>query len=453
MNPRTKTLLTIQTLCIITVLALLLNKDLLYILKPYTNLFGNGISNFKTYLPFIYAFLLSFAWYRPSHKPVSKKPLVLALIALLLGVAQFTYITTQSGLDHRVAYYYEDTEYSSNRLIHIHNSKTVLNPAPDLTPQTITNRFDHGLPYHSWIPKALIIPLTGTLLAYLYTVWKNAKRIENPVQATLYGIATYLLTKNIIDGGLFNTETFIGLPLLYIALAGQTNIKAVATVTVGGALAGYGIQHLLYRPIDSFLLALCRPSFIVATCHAIKKQYKRATTLLLLVTILLFHTLAPLTAYEHHRYNQNLPPDTTVSYTTYAPQNIPPNATTYNVGRATVITHKTQNATTVKDILDQTKGFTRIRTVKTTPCNHTTTYAIRLDTKHWTPQSQYHATAKTELVREGRTAVVSIPNCVPSRDLHIANILQASGTPSGAWTPIEKSKKPLTNNVLPKILD
>lgn len=268
---------------------LLLNLDAFWVLtlKSIMNNIASGRSDFKIISFLIYIAICSAALFIYSndyfsiHKFVNninqKSKLIkilfisLIIIGFILNLASFITFTQQYDLD--INEYYisvENGRESSTQLTHIHTLKSALSKAVDYINPKLHRTYDAGEFYANHLPQiywqltaAIIIILMLFSLIILLLLKKQL--LDHKYQALftiLFLMSSFSCLKNILDGGIFSTETVIYLPILLIIL----NSKIYQQKNITHLLSKVVIYSLLSASIFSitvFLLNTPKSNYLI----------------------------------------------------------------------------------------------------------------------------------------------------------------------------------------------
>ena len=296
--------------------------DFLHVL---VNSFAGGRSGVKVVLFFCYISLLGFIALAPKLEKLSfKLTLRLAYIstigALLLSAIAQTHFSYQYNLDQKdIAVVFNLGEISSTRLLHNHTFKGIIGSILNIFGKGTYENIDAGLPFVGIIPAFYfkiggILFLTSIVSHLLYFKKIFPYKVDswrNILFIIIYGICSFTLLKNIIDGGIFNYETGACIIVLGILL-GSNSMWAKRY-----ALSGLSIYLLIYTYflyIGAFtstiqyvltlvhLLAITSILAVLSWIYA-SKNITRLQILLVAFTLLLivpsFETDLDITNYRH----------------------------------------------------------------------------------------------------------------------------------------------------------
>ncbi|MBM3308969.1 MAG: hypothetical protein FJY77_01825 [Candidatus Altiarchaeales archaeon] len=256
--------------CVFAVLAVLLACMLLFPfnVRVFVDIFAIGLSDIKILAFPVFACLLALLYY---HKPneldycqTARRIWMLLAVLFTAGILSFIYLVLVSGVDGFYRFYVvRDGFISSNLIGHIHASKPIIGWPLEFFPQ-FSYTLDFGYPIMAYIPFYVYIPFTLMLFCLLYLLYKIvpnlAVRLNYSVSLFfIFAIGLFTVLKNIVDGGLLNTQLTIPLAVFTFLFAFRKEDSfACKTARLLGFIAFFA---LLQFCMQAFLTAWFSRSF------------------------------------------------------------------------------------------------------------------------------------------------------------------------------------------------
>ncbi len=227
-------------------------------LHSLINLFAGGRSYIKIYLFIIYLiFLWSIGMFLPNKTKInnifSKK---IVVVLLFIGLYISNIITTlilyrnyEVDFNQHITIFSPDN-ITSTKLFHSHVFKGLtafvikllgLNPLPNID---AGDGFLYLLPTSLFIIVGLVLLFLFIYIIFYYLI--SLRDLKNPRRLTytiIYSIITFSLFKNVVDGGLLNSETIVSLIFLIIVLFADKITYKLGLLIVAGYLALYSISY------------------------------------------------------------------------------------------------------------------------------------------------------------------------------------------------------------------
>ena len=216
-------------------LAVIFSSQVMFISKWLIDSLAFGKSTVKVYgflgYALLYALVYAGGW---RLKPRLRHSWLIILLVALFGLSLLSHFMflTKYGLPFWAqADAVLDNHFSGNHLTHIHTFKPVLVVLGGLVGLAGPSSFyDNGTAFFSLLPHWLYYLgalLLVSLLFLLVGYWRQEQSRLTPKQrwpfTFLYLVSSFVILKNIIDGGFFNKETLIALPIfLFIIWAGSS---------------------------------------------------------------------------------------------------------------------------------------------------------------------------------------------------------------------------------------
>lgn len=233
-----------------------------FVLHALVDIFAGGRSGVKVFLFFGYLLLLysilALVWNKqPQREQRSLAKIVFALTLLLFVfglVSQIDFFVRYDIPWRQMAIVFNNGEISSTRLLHSHIFKGIVGSLLKLFGTGAYENVDAGLPYVGLVPMPYFLVgallFLCTLFLHLYYFCKAVPR-----QGTLwrilifvlaYALCSFVLLKNSMDGGLFNTETGSAFAAFALLIFWQSKwSKKVVVVTVATYLLVFTVLYLL----------------------------------------------------------------------------------------------------------------------------------------------------------------------------------------------------------------
>jgi len=215
------------------VLAVLAVLSVCTILFPFhvrvvVDVFAIGLSDMKILSFPIFAFMLAVLYYsKPNNLDycqTARKIWVLLSVLFAAGLLFYVYLVLTSGVDGFYRFYAVRDGFVSSSLIgHIHAFKPVVGWFLESMPQ-LSYTFDFGYPILAFIPSYAYMPFTLLLFYLIYLVYKFVPNISARLDYSIgmffpFAVSLYTVLKNIVDGGLLNTQLTIPMAVFAFLLA------------------------------------------------------------------------------------------------------------------------------------------------------------------------------------------------------------------------------------------
>lgn len=203
--------------CTIQVLSrepLTLEHFYISLLHPIINIFAYGRSDFKVWFFLFYTVLILIGIQYFKNTKVSLIKFFIPIF-LLFCIGLGLHVFNLNSYNLPIGTYFvsfSDDEITSSELTHIHENKsafTITRPLIDLL-GIPNDEIDYGAGLHDnslVLNTAIMLLFSGALIM---GVWLAA----GSTLPLTYGLLTFILLKNSIDGGLFNFETILSLGIL-----------------------------------------------------------------------------------------------------------------------------------------------------------------------------------------------------------------------------------------------
>lgn len=192
-------------------------------LKSAVNIFAHGMSDFKIFFLLGLIFILALIWkLLPEKVNTAHLRLTVLLVFFCFAVSLYEFLWLQLRLGTELlstVNFYEDGLLTSSRLAHIHNAKIILalivKPLTLLFPH-MEIKADYGGPLlHYYSLSAAFFHLIVVILTYVM-VLKTLRYMRGSLGRgwfIIYFISLFTILKNIVDGGIFNRELMLAIPI------------------------------------------------------------------------------------------------------------------------------------------------------------------------------------------------------------------------------------------------
>jgi hypothetical protein len=213
-------------LSVLTIFCLISEFFFIFI-HSLVNIFAGGRNEIKTFLFLAYAILLTLLTKIKFKKQIIKLKdklifIIPVIAGFLINVLSYIIFVKQNGLSliswHVV---FSGMEESSTSLLHNHVLKGGIGYIFQLLGINYFENMDAGTVFINTMPKLIFI---GEIILVSFLIfWAISffiKKIQTvndkikPLFIIFYAIITFSIIKNIVDGGLFNNETFVSLAFL-----------------------------------------------------------------------------------------------------------------------------------------------------------------------------------------------------------------------------------------------
>lgn len=283
-------------------------------LHIFTNIFAGGRSSTKTIGFFLFLALCFTIYYIGPYPRLPKlaslnKILTSGVVALfLLGLCGHVYIISHAHGNIFADYiFFNQQEISSSSVQHNHVLKGAIGLALSKTTLAWQENIDIGTPFLPLLPSPFFISaLLGIIFVTACTLLTTVRLANKTVAGAWFtmlcwSITSFVVIKNIIDGGLFNSEALVTLTFWIVLLYEKTNnlitllLRAIfvslciSCVLLLAHKSEAHIEVLLHTISQTVSLGLL---YICATLWSHKLMYPRLRGLVLIFTVL---TLVPAT--------------------------------------------------------------------------------------------------------------------------------------------------------------
>lgn len=255
-KPDTKNIFLAQVCLVTLICACYFSAPVFFIVKYIVTIFSVGRSDFKVYFFLFYCLaLLSFRYFKPAvlwrRLPIFN--IALALVLYLFGFILFLDFNRQFFNDPFGAIYaIRNANLSSTTIYHTHNAKVVLAMLQQLI-TGITNEpvgnYDSGYPFLWLYPSYTIILHAALYVLFFCTTLYQLLSYDRLSASfyTLFSLVSFVIIRNVLDGGVFFVESAVTLPIYLILQfelwkkgviksASTSLIKSFSVVTIFVAL-------------------------------------------------------------------------------------------------------------------------------------------------------------------------------------------------------------------------
>lgn len=251
-----------------------LKIPLLYeFLHVLVNSFAGGRSGVKVVLFFSYISLLGVIALTPRQKESNSKRLVWigcisTVGALVVGLIAQTHFSYQNDLTQKdIAVVFNLGEISSTRLLHNHIFKGIFGSILHFFGKGSYENIDAGLAFVGIVPAfyfiaggiLFLLSITSHILYFKKRFPYKDESWKNLLFIIIYGICSFTLLKNIIDGGIFNYETaacIISLSFLLASSNVRTKHNAVKLISIYILIYSYLLYLGAFSNTTQYLLTL-----------------------------------------------------------------------------------------------------------------------------------------------------------------------------------------------------
>ncbi len=205
-------------------------------LHIFTNIFAGGRSSTKTVGFFLFLALCFTIYYIGPYPRLPKlaslnKILIGGVVALfLLGLCGHVYIILHAHGNILADYvFFNQQEISSSSIQHNHVLKGTIGLALSKTNLAWQENIDIGTPFLPLLPSPFFISaLLGVIFVTVCTLLTTVRLANKTVPRAWFtmlcwSITSFIVIKNIIDGGLFNSEALVTFTFWIILLYEKTN--------------------------------------------------------------------------------------------------------------------------------------------------------------------------------------------------------------------------------------